>query len=297
MLQTMNKLSSQERAHILQLLCEGMAIRSIVRVTGVSKNTVAKLLIDAGAACQTYHDTNVRDLNSRRVQCDEIWSFCYAKQKNVASAKAAPADAGDVWTWTAIDADSKLAVSWLVGGRDAGYATEFMNDVAERLSNRVQLTTDGHRAYLEAIESAFGADVDYAQLIKLYGASPEGEKRYSPAECTGIRLNTVTGDPDPKHVSTSYVERQNLTMRMSMRRFTRLTNAFSKKVENHEHAVALHFMHYNFVRIHKTLRVTPAMAAGVTERLWDMSDIVELIEARETNRDRTRGPYKKSISN
>ncbi len=262
----MNKLSSQERAHILQLLCEGMAIRSIVRVTGVSKNTVAKLVVDAGAAYQAYHDVHVRNLNSRRVQCDEIWSFCYAKQKNVASAKAAPTDAGDVWTWTAIDADSKLAVSWLVGGRDAGYATEFMNDVAERLSNRVQLTTDGHRAYLEAIESAFGADVDYAQLIKLYGASPEGEKRYSPAECTGIRLNTVTGDPDPKHVSTSYVERQNLTMRMSMRRFTRLTNAFSKKVENHAHAVALHFMHYNFVRIHKTLRVTPAMAAGVTDR-------------------------------
>ena len=172
-----------------------------------------------------------------------------------------------------------------------------MNDVAQRLSNRVQLTTDGHRAYLEAIESAFGADVDYAQLIKLYGASPEGEKRYSPAECTGIRLNTVTGDPDPKHVSTSYVERQNLTMRMAMRRFTRLTNAFSKKVENHAHAVALHFMHYNFVRIHKTLRVTPAMAAGVTERLWEMSDIVELIEAREANRDQKRGPYKKRNSN
>ena len=295
--QTMNKLSSQERAHILQLLCEGMAIRSIVRVTGVSKNTVVKLVVDAGAACQGYHDVHVRNLNSRRVQCDEIWSVCYAKQKNVASAKAAPADAGDVWTWTAIDADSKLAVSWLVDGRDAGYATEFMNDVAERLSNRVQLTTDGHKAYLEAIEGAFGADVDYAQLIKLYGASPEGEKRYSPAECTGISLNTVTGDPDPKHISTSYVERQNLTMRMSMRRFTRLTNAFSKKVENHAHAVALHFMHYNFVRIHKTLRVTPAMAAGVTGRLWEMADIVDLIEAREVNRDRSRGPYKKRNSN
>ena len=293
----MNKLSSKDRADILNLLCEGMAIRSIVRVTGTSKNTVVKFLIDAGAACQAYHDVHVRNLNSRRVQCDEIWSFCYAKQKNVASAKAAPTDAGDVWTWTAIDADSKLAVSWLVGGRDAGYATEFMNGVAERLSNRVQLTTDGHRAYLEAIESAFGADVDYAQLIKLYGASPEGEKRYSPAECTGIRLNTVTGDPDSKYFSTSYVERQNLTMRMSMRRFTRLTNAFSKKVENHYHAVALHFMHHNFVRIHKTLRVTPAMAAGVTGRLWDMSDIVELIEAREAQQDRKRGSYKKGISN
>ncbi len=272
-------------------------MRSVVRVTGVSKNTVAKLLIDAGAACQAYHDIHVRDLNSRRVQCDELWSFCYSKQKNVDSAKAAPGKAGDVWTWTAIDADSKLAVSWLVGGRDAGYATEFMNDVAERLSLRVQLTTDGHKAYLEAVESAFGTDVDYAQLIKLYGASPEGEKRYSPAKCTGIRLNTVTGNPDPAHISTSYVERQNLTMRMSVRRFTRLTNAFSKKVENHAHMVSLHFMHYNFVRIHKTLRVTPAMAAGVTERLWEMSDIVSLIDERETMRDRTRGPYKKVISN
>ena len=293
----MNKLPLQIRKLIIRCLVEGQSIRATARTVEVSKNTVAKLLIDAGAACQAYHDTHVRDLNSRRVQCDEIWSFCYAKQKNVASAKAAPADAGDVWTWTAIDADSKLAVSWLVVGRDAGYATEFMNDVAERLSNRVQLTTDGHKAYLEAIEGAFGADVDYAQLIKLYGASPEGEKRYSPAECTSIRLNTVTGDPDPKHISTSYVERQNLTMRMSMRRFTRLTNAFSKKVENHAHAVALHFMHYNFCRIHQTLRVTPAMEAGVTDRLWDTSDIVELIEEREANRDWKRGSYKKRNSN
>ena len=293
----MNKLPLQIRKLIIRCLVEGQSIRATARTVEVSKNTVAKLLIDAGAACQAYHDTHVRDLNSRRVQCDEIWSFCYAKQKNVASAKAAPADAGDVWTWTAIDADSKLAVSWLVVGRDAGYATEFMNDVAERLSNRVQLTTDGHKAYLEAIEGAFGADVDYAQLIKLYGASPEGEKRYSPAECTSIRLNTVTGDPDPKHISTSYVERQNLTMRMSMRRFTRLTNVFSKKVENHAHAVALHFMHYNFCRIHQTLRVTPAMEAGVTDRLWDMSDIVELIEEREANRDWKRGSYKKRNSN
>ena len=293
----MNKLPLQTRKLIIRCLVEGQSIRATARTVEVSKNTVAKLLIDAGAACQAYHDTHVRELNSRRVQCDEIWSFCYAKQKNVASAKAAPADAGDVWTWTAIDADSKLAVSWLAGGRDAGYAAEFMNDVAERLSNRVQLTTDGHRAYLEAVEGAFGAGVDYAQLIKLYGASPEGEKRYSPAECMGIRLNTVTGDPDPKHISTSYVERQNLTMRMSIRRFTRLTNAFSKKVENHTHAVALHFMHYNFCRIHQTLRVTPAMEAGITDRLWDMSDIVELIEEREANRDRKRSPYKKRISN
>lgn len=274
----MNKLSSKDRSDILGLLCEGMAIRSIVRVKGVSRNTVAKLLMDVGTACQAYHDAHVRDLNSRRVQCDEIWSFCYAKQKNVVSAKAAPADAGDVWTWTAIDADSKLAVSWLVGGRDAGYATEFMNDVAARLSNRVQITTDGRKAYPEAIEGAFGADVDYAQLVKLYGAS-DPEHRYSPAICTGAKQQAVSGDPDPKHISTSFVERQNLTMGMSMRRFTRLTNAFSKKVENHAHAVALHFMHYNFCRIHQTLRVTPAMEAGVTDRVWDTADIVELIEA------------------
>ena len=292
----MNKLSSQERAHILQLLCEGMAIRSIVRVTSASKNTVVKLLIDAGAVCQAYHDIHVRNLNSRRVQCDEIWSFCYAKQKNVASAKATPRDAGDVWTWTAIDADSKLAVSWLVGGRDAGYATEFMNDMAARLSNRVQLTTDGHKAYLEAVEGVLGTDMDYAQPVKLYGAA-NTEHRYSPAQCTGIRQQAVTGDPDPKHISTSYVERQNLTMQMSMRRFTRLTNAFSKKVKNHAHAVALHFMKYNFCRIHQTLRATPAMEAGVTDRVWDMSDIVELIEAREAAQDRTRGPYNKRISN
>ena len=293
----MNKLDTKTRKLIIRCLVEGQSIRATARTVEVSKNTVAKLLIEAGAACQAYHDTHVRNLDSRRVQCDEIWSFCYSKQKNVASAKAAPADAGDTWTWTAIDADSKLAVSCLVGGRDAGYATEFMNDVAERLANRVQLTTDGHRAYLEAVEGAFGADVDYAQLIKLYGAASEGEKRYSPADCTGIRLNTVTGNPDAAHISTSYVERQNLTMRMSMRRFTRLTNAFSKKVENHAHAVALHFMHYNFCRIHQTLRVTPAMEAGVTDRLWDISDIVELIEAREENLDRARGPYKKRISN
>ena len=292
----MNKLSSKERAQTLQLLCEGMSIQSIVRVKSVSKNTVVKLLVDAGAACQAYHDVHVRNLNSRRVQCDEIWSFCYSKQKNVASAKAAPVGAGDVWTWTAIDADSKLVVSWLVGGRDAGYATEFMSDVAARSDNRVQMTTDGHKAYLEAIEGAFGADVDYAMLVKLYGAS-DPEHRYSPAVCIGAKQHAVTGDPDPKHISTSYVERQNLTMRMSMRRFTRVTNAFSKKIENHAHAVALHFIHYNFCRIHQTLRVTPAMEAGVTDRVWDMADIVELIEAREAAKDRKRGSYKNRNSN
>ena len=289
----MNKLSSQERAHILQLLCEGMAIRAIVRVTGVSKNTISKLLADAGAVCQAYHDDHVRNLDSKRIQCDEIWSFYYAKAKNVAKAKAAPTNAGDVWTWTAIDADSKLAVSWLVGGRDADYAEEFMSDVARRLASRVQLTTDRHKAYLDAVDYAFANAVDYAQLIKLYGQPAEPEKRYSPAECIGVRQELVSGSPDPDHISTSYVERQNLTMRMHMRRFTRLTNAFSKKIENHMYAVALHFMHYSFVRIHKTLRVTPAMAAGVTERLWEMSDIVALIEKREAMQDRRRGPYKK----
>lgn len=293
----MNKLSSQERAHILQLLCEGMAIRAIVRVTGVSKSTIAKLLVDAGSACQAYHDEHVRNLNSNRIQCDEIWSFCYAKAKNVARAKAAPANAGDVWTWTAIDADSKLAVSYLVGGRDGGYAYEFMQDVAQRLARRVQLTTDGHKAYLDAVEDVFGCEVDYAQLVKIYGVPPEAERRYSPAECIGARPSPVSGNPDPDHISTSYVERQDLTMRMHMRRFTRLTNAFSKKVENHAHAVALHFMHCNFVRIHKTLRVTPAMEAGVTDRLWEMSDLVALIEEREATQDHTRGPYKKRISN
>ena len=274
----MNKLPTHKRVQILNMLVEGSSLRSISRITGVSINTVTKLLVDAGKACAIHHHEHVRNVAARRVQCDEIWSFVYAKQKNVPDAKDAPAGAGDVWTWTAIDADSKLIISYLLGGRDGGYAAEFMNDVAARLAHRVQLTTDGHRAYLDAIEGAFGADVDYAQLIKLYGAASEGEKRYSPADCTGIRLNTVTGNPDAAHVSTSYVERQNLTMRMSMRRFTRLTNAFSKKVENHYHMLALYFTWYNWVRIHKTLRVTPAMEAGLTDTVLDMDWIVELIE-------------------
>ena len=267
-------------------------MRSISRVVDVSFNTVVKLLEDAGEACADHHEATVRSVKAKRVQCDEIWAFCYAKQKNVATAKSAPEAAGDVWTWTAIDADTKLIVSWLMGGRDAGYATEFMQDVAARLANRVQLTTDGHRAYLDAVEDTFGADVDYAQLVKLYGASPESAKgRYSPAECTGIIKTRVEGKPDPKHISTSYVERQNLTMRMSMRRFTRLTNAFSKKAENHAHALAIYFTFYNFVRIHKTLRVTPAMAAGLTTRLWSMEDMVALVDARETA-PAVRGSYK-----
>lgn len=292
----MNKLSATDRARILHLLCEGSSIRAVVRLTGASKNTVAKLLVDAGRACAAYHDEHVRNVQAKRVQVDEIWSFTHCKEKNVATAKAAPDDAGDVWTWIAIDADSKLVLAYLVGGRDAEYANGFMLDVADRLANRVQLTSDGLRAYLDAVEGAFGADVDFAQLVKSYGAVPDGTKgRYSPAECTGIRKTTIEGQPDAKHVSTSYVERQNLTMRMHMRRFTRLTNAFSKKVENHAYAVALHFMYYNFVRLHGKLRVTPAMAAGVTDRLWEIGDIVALVEAVDEKPGR-RGPYKPKVS-
>ncbi len=288
----MNRLSTDDRARILHLLCEGMSIRAITRLTGASKNTIAKLLVDAGKACAAYHDANVRNVKAARIQVDEIWSFTYAKQKNVAGAKAAPDQAGDTWTWTALDADSKLIVSYLVGGRDAEYAMWFMDDLASRLANRVQLTSDGHRAYLEAVEGAFGCDVDYAQLVKMYGPTITAPGRYSPAECTGAKKVRVTGNPNHADVSTSYVERQNLTMRMHMRRFTRLTNAFSKKVENHAHAVALHMMYYNFVRIHKTLRVTPAMAAGVADRLWEIADIAKLVEDAEPKPGK-RGPYKK----
>ena len=291
----MNKLTIEERARILHLLCEGMSIRAITRLTGASKNTVAKLLIDAGKACAAYHDANVRNVKAARVQVDEIWSFTYAKQKNVATAKAAPDQAGDTWTWTALDADSKMILSYFVGGRDGECAMWFMDDLAARLANRVQLTSDGHKAYLEAVEGAFDCDVDYAQLVKMYGPTITAPGRYSPAECTGARKRAVEGKPDIDHVSTSYVERQNLTMRMHMRRFTRLTNGFSKKVENHAHAVALHMMYYNFVRIHKTLRVTPAMAAGVSDRLWEIGDIAKLVEEAEA-KPAKRGPYKK-ISN
>jgi len=282
-----------KRVQILSMMVEGSSMRSISRVVGCSINTVTKILVEAGEACAVYHDETVRNVTASRIQCDEIWSFCYAKKKNVKSAKAAPEGAGDVWTWTALDADSKMIVSYLVGGRDAGYANEFMDDVASRLANRVQMTTDGHKAYLEAVEGAFGADVDYAQLVKIYGASPDSTKgRYSPAECTGIKKRTVEGDPDEKHVSTSYVERQNLTMRMSMRRFTRLTNAFSKKVDNHIHMLSLYFVFYNFCRIHKSLKVSPAMAAGVSETLHDMEWIVGLIDARAKKPGRPK-TYKK----
>ena len=293
----MRKLDPKQRVQILHMLCEGNSIRSIERMTGCSKNTISKLLVNAGKACAAYHNEQVRNLDCRRIQCDEIWSFTYAKAKNVATAKSAPEGAGDTWTWTALDADSKMIVSYLVGGRDSEYAIEFMDDVAARLANRVQITTDGHKAYLEAIEGAFGGDVDYAQLVKMYGAAPEAMKgKYSPAECTGIRKRRVEGNPAKKDVSTSYVERSNLTMRMHIRRFTRLTNGFSKKIENHAYAVALHMMYYNFVRQHKSLDgLSPAMAAGGSDRLWDMSDIVALVEAAEPAPTK-RGPYKKRNS-
>lgn len=274
-------------------VAEGMAIRAIERTTGSSKHTIINLLNDAGAALTAYQDAAFVDLKAKRVQVDEIWSFTYARQKNVPNAKAATEGAGDTWTWTAIDADSKLFMSWMVGGRDSGYAMAFMDDLAKRLANRVQLTSDGHRAHLEAVEGAFGGDLDYAQLVKVYGAAPESAKgRYSPAECTGIKKTRVEGEPDLAHVSTSYVERQNLTMRMHMRRFTRLTNGFSRKIENHANAVALHFACYNLVKVHKTLRMTPAMAAGVTDKLWEMADLVAVLEATE-QAPKQRGPYKK----
>jgi IS1 family transposase len=270
-------------------------MRSISRVTDVSLNTVTKLLVDAGSACSAFHDATVRNVSSRRVQCDEIWSFAYAKQKNVPSAKAAPIGSGDVWTWTAIDADTKLILSWLVGDRDAHAANMFIDDLKDRLANRVQLTTDGHRPYLIAISNAFGPDgIDYGILQKLYGKEPEGQKRYSPAKLIGVDRDLVLGSPDIKHVSTSFVERQNLTMRMSMRRFTRLTNAFSKKVENHYHALALYFVWYNFIKQHKTLRMTPAMAAGLVSSPLEMNDIVTLIDQRE-GAPKKRGPYKKRL--
>jgi IS1 family transposase len=273
----MNKLSLEKRSRILSALVEGNSMRSTSRMVDVSINSVTKLLIDAGMACSEYQDATLRNLSCKRIEVDEIWAFCYAKQKNVEGAKAAPERAGDIWTWTALCAETKLVPSWMIGNRDGDTAKTFIADLASRLSNRVQLTSDGLKTYLEAVEGAFGADIDYAMLVKIYGEAPEGQRRYSPAEFSGSKKTTITGSPDPDYVSTSFVERQNLTMRMNMRRFTRLTNGFSKKAENLEHAVALHFMHYNFVRIHKTIRVTPAMAAGVTDRLWEIEDIARLI--------------------
>jgi IS1 family transposase len=277
----MNRLDPARRAHVVRCLVEGMSLRGTARVTGVARMTVEKLLRDVGAACADYQDRTLRNLPCKRIQCDEIWSFCYAKRKNVTPeiAKAHP-DAGDVWTWTAIDADSKLCVSFAVGDRSARTAWPFIEDIASRLTHRIQLTTDSHHAYLNAIEDTFGGQIDYAMLNKIYAQSSKADStRYSPAECIGTTTKVIAGDPDPKHISTSYVERQNLTMRMHMRRFTRLTNAFSKKIEMHMAAVALHFMHYNFCQIHGTLRVTPAMAAGITTRPWEVGDLISLLPA------------------
>jgi IS1 family transposase len=272
----MNRLAKEQQIRVVAALVEGNSIRATVRMTGVAKNTVVKLLLDLADACAAYHNRAVRNLKVRRLQCDEIWNFVGAKAKNATPERKAEGW-GDTWTWTALDADTKLCVSYLVGGRDLGWATEFMHDCASRIKNRVQITTDGHKAYLEAVESAFGADIDYAQLQKIYGAPSEDHKRYSPATCIGCDMKVVSGDPDPKHVSTSFVERQNLSMRMSIRRFTRLTNAFSKKVENHAAAVALWFTYYNFCRVHQTLRVTPAMESGLSTHVWSIEELCGLL--------------------
>jgi len=286
----MNALTNERRSQVIRLLCEGASIRSTVRVTGVAKNTIVKLLHDIARVCIQHQDKALRSLTCKRIQCDEIWSFCYAKDKNVPKDKRGKFGFGDVWTWTAIDPQTKLIVSWLVGGRDAGTARDFMHDLADRLANRVQLTTDGLRVYAEAVESAFGANIDYAMLVKLYGEPRDREATYSPAECIGIRTVKMNGDPKPKGISTSHVERHNLTMRMSMRRFARLTNAFSKKLDNHIAALALYFTYYNFCRVHQTLRVTPAMEAGIADHVWDIDEITALLPVPQQG---PRGSYKK----
>ncbi len=290
----MNKLPLAKRSQILTMLVEGSSMRSISRVADVSINTVTKLLVEAGEACLALHDELVRGVQSKRVQCDEIWSFCYAKQRNVAAAKEAPEGAGDVWTWTALDADSKLIVSYFVGDRSGESAMILADDMRARIaSERVQITTDGHNAYLGAIETAFGADADYAMLEKVYKTDPANARgRYSPPVCIGARKTRIEGNPDKAHVSTSYVERSNLSIRMQNRRFTRLTNAFSKKFQNHVHALALYFAFYNFVRVHKSLRMSPAMAAGIADRLWSIEDIVARMDAVAPKPGK-RGPYKK----
>lgn len=291
----MNMLTNAERVRIVAALVEGNSIRSTSRMTGIARNTITKLLVDLGLACMKFHDNHVRNVRVRRLQCDEIWAYVGAKAKNVSAAKK-EIGWGDVWTWVGIDADTKLVVSYLVGGRGADWAMDFMKDAASRIQGRVQITTDGHKAYLSAVEEAFGADVDYAQLQKIYGSSLENETRYSPATCIGCEMKEVSGRPDPKHVSTSFVERQNLTMRMHIRRFTRLTNAFSKKIDNHAYAVALHFMYCNYVRIHQTLRVTPAMEAGLAHHAWTIEELVEMGDAAMLKPGK-RGPYKSKVSN
>jgi IS1 family transposase len=290
---SMNRLSSEKRAQVIACLVEGNSIRATVRMTGVAKNTVTKLLVDLGTACSVHMDVTMRDLPCERIQVDEIWAFCYSKQKNVPADKEG--EAGDVWTWVAIDADTKLVPSYRVGSRDLGEAREFMQDLAGRLSHRVQLTTDGHKPYLAAVRGAFKGEIDYAMLVKLYGSdgSARGKSRYSPAICLGAVPQRITGHPDPDHISTSYAERQNLTMRMSMRRFTRLTNAFSKKIENLAAAVSLHFAYYNFCRVHTTLGTTPAVAAGVADHTWTLAELIGLLESAEATTIR-RGSYAKT---
>lgn len=276
---SMNCIDATRRAQVIRCLVEENSIRATVRLTGVAKNTIVKLLVEAGAACTEYQDTALRNLPCRRMQCDKIWSLCYSKVKNVPEEKRGHFGYADVWTWTALCADTKLVPSWMIGGRDSGTAFTFIEDLASRLANRIHLNTDGHRVYLEAVESAFGSNIDYAMLVKMYGEDRKSNTKYSPSECIGCRSVVITGNLKPRHTSTSFVERQNLSMRMSMRRFTRLSNAFSKKVENHAAAVALYFMYYNFCRIHQTLRVTPAMEAGVADHVWEVEQIVTLLEA------------------
>jgi IS1 family transposase len=279
----MNRLDTDSRAQVIRCLVDGNSIRATERITGVTKKAITRLLCDIGEVCREYQDQHFRNLTCKRLQLDEIWSFCGSKEKNTKAEKKAQGW-GDVWTWTAIDADTKLIPSWLIGKRDAGCATEFVQDLAARLKNRVQVTTDGHKSYLIAMESAFGADVDYAVLVKIYGKplnEDKPETRYSPPQCIGIKIDMVTGDPDPGHISTSYVERSNLSIRMQVRRFTRLTNAFSKKIANHAAAFALYMMFYNFVRVHQTLRITPAMAADVSDHVWEIEEIVGLLEQQE----------------
>lgn len=271
-----NVLSMAKKVSVINALVEGCSVRATSRMTGVCKQAILKLLSEVGQACAEYQDATIRNIEAKRIQVDEIWSFCYCKQKNLTLEIAEKRIAGDVWTFTAIDADTKLVISWLVGRREAGHAAQFLQDVESRLTNRVQMTTDGHKMYLNAVPAAFGSDIDYAQLVKVYGNDPEGQKRYSPAQCLGTQRQNIIGEPDPRFVSTSYVERQNLNMRMGMRRFTRLTNAFSKKIENHIAMVALFHMHYNFARVHQTLRVTPAMEAGISSHVWSIQEIVSL---------------------
>ena len=280
----MNRLKASVRTQVLNCLIEGCSIRATVRMTGVSKKTVMRLLVEVGVVCADYQNRVLRNLTSRRLQVDEMWGFNYCKARNVTSKIATKHPmAGDVWLWVALDADTKLVPAWRVGDRDLATAYDFMHDLADRLTNHVQLTTDGHRPYLEAVESAFGVDIDYAMLIKIYG-SDQTEKRYSPAKCLGCDARTITGQPNPKHINTSFIERQNWSVRTAMRRYTRLSNGFSRKIENHCAAVALNYFAYNFIKIHRTVQMSPAMAAGVTDRLWEVSDLVALLETSESKK-------------